>query len=82
MTGPEHYQAAEHCMRQALDFGYGSEECQAKIAEAQVHATLAQAGAMVFGAMMANPNLNNQEKFFDQAAWVRALNGEEGQRTG
>ena len=44
MTGPEHYEAAEHCLESVAD---DSQEAIALLAEAQVHATLALAAATV-----------------------------------
>jgi hypothetical protein len=47
MTGPEHYQAAEDNMYAADEAPAGSKDEWYAIAAAQVHATLAQAAAII-----------------------------------
>ena len=49
MTGPEHYQEAERLLQPDGE-SYNAPARQAKLAEAQIHATLALAAATALGA--------------------------------
>ena len=67
MTGPEHYDIAERLIMHLNEIpdphGDGAHACELVIAEAQVHATLALAGAHLAGVLM-HPD--------DRAEWDRA----------
>jgi hypothetical protein len=75
MTGPQHYQEAERLLALAGSEGAGSagpfisydEQAALTLADAQVHATLAQAAATALG-----------ERDGDVQAWVKAAGTKRG----
>jgi hypothetical protein len=74
MTGPEHYAEAERLLRPDGE-SYSAPARQAKLAEAQIHATLALAAATALGATQ----IHHAGRFFtampwrDSKAWQDAL---------
>ncbi|MCI2423888.1 hypothetical protein MOQ72_41460 [Saccharopolyspora sp. K220] len=64
MTGPEHYQKAEELLRRGEPH---------HIAEAQVHATLAQAAATALNAMVVDNNTGEAHFDKDMQDWHESL---------
>jgi hypothetical protein len=73
MTGPEHWEEADHLLTgESCDYGCPHTGCDhemAYMARAQVHATLALAAATVAGARL-NPK--------DRAEWDKAFGADHG----
>jgi len=63
MTGPEHYKAAEHMLRDVVDHRPAPEVVRAASAMAQVHATLALAAATALNRTEGQPERNWQAWF-------------------
>jgi hypothetical protein len=67
MTGPEHYQKAEELIRRGEPH---------HIAEAQVHATLAQAAATALNALVVDENKGEAHFDRDMQEWQQIMGGQ------
>lgn len=70
MTGPEHYLAAERRLAEAEDLPTGHADLATMLAEAQVHATLAQAAATV--ELVASRGPGDIGREWTDAVWSKA----------